>query len=120
MNNVITLEQAIQMTSLFRAQRTNVLAPEQAGKNILPNAETFERAVFDKILSQPGCTGLRIYYGMNQDLQLRAIVVGVNENDEDMLPASTTSSETIEEVYTIAEDGITCPPICATPSPLNP
>lgn len=125
MNNVITLDQAIQMTTLFREQRAGLLRPDLADKNILLTSETFDRAAFDQILSQPGCTGLRVYYGMKEDLQLRAIIVGVNANNEDLLPsnAGTTGAEpagTMADSALIAEDGITCPPICAPSSPLNP
>ena len=122
MNNVISLQQAIDMTTLFRKQRDGLINPNLAGKNILPNSETFDRAVFDKILSQTGCVGVRIYSGLTVDLMRKSIVVGVNEKDEDMLPASLslTSPNGDAEEETIGEEGQPCPPFCPPPSPLNP
>ena len=118
MDNTITLDQAVSMTTLFRTQKEIILQPKLQGKNILPLCESFDRAAFDKVLSQPGCTGIRIYLGMTPDLQVRTIIVGVNANNEDILPKSTPS--TAEDEGTIIEEGLSCPPTCPPPSPLNP
>lgn len=114
MNNVISLEQAIEMTTRFREQNG------AGGKMSIPNCETFDRAAFDQILSQTGCVKMRIYSGLDADMGYRAIIVGVNEKDEDMLPSSTTSTISTEEDPIIIEDGLTCPPYCPPPSHLNP
>lgn len=116
MNNTISLEQAVAMTTLFRSQKENILQPVHQGKNILPRCESFDRAAFDKVLSQPGCTGIRIYFGMTKDLQVRTILVGVNSKNEDMLPMSSTA----DDDGIIIEEGGVCPPLCPPPSALNP
>lgn len=113
MNNVISLQQAIDMTTRFRNQTT------ADGKMDIPRAETFERAIFDQILSQPGCVKIRIYSGLDEKMGYRLIIVGVNDKDEDMLPVSLSATET-DGGNTIGEDGMTCPPYCGTTSPLNP
>lgn len=115
MNHAISLERASQMITRYREQKEKMMSPEYSEKNLLPIAESFDRAAFDKVLSQPGCTGLRIYYGMNEDLQLRAIIVGLNEKNEDLLPADPSVTD-----GTIIEDGMMCPPVCAPASLLNP
>ena len=112
MNNVITLQQAIDMTTAFR-NNAGGLAP----KLPIPRCETFDRAAIDQILSQAGCVKIRIYAGLNKSLEYRSIVVGVNDKDEDMLPAATDTSG---DGNIISEDGITCPPFCPPPSSLNP
>lgn len=117
MNNSISLQQAIDMTKLCRSQKGNIIKPEYAGQNLILISETFDRAIFDAILGETGCVKMRIYNGMNADLQLKAIIVGVNDQDQDILPSSLTLSD--EEIY-IGEEGQSCPPICAPPSPLNP
>lgn len=110
----ISLETAIEMTNRYRAQKERILMPELQGKNLLPVSETFDRAAFDRLLAQPGCTGLRIYYGMDETLQVHAIAVSVNDKNEDILPTAITPDGEI------VEEGKVCPPYCATNSPLNP
>lgn len=114
MNHAISLERAIQMTTRYREQKEKILNPEFAERNLLPLAETFDRAAIDKLLSQPGCTGVRIYFGMNEELQVRAVIVGVNDKNEDILPADSGSID-----GEIVEDGRLCPPNCSPNSPLN-
>jgi hypothetical protein len=107
------------MTTLYRAEKENILATAYRDQNILPLSETFDRAAIDAILIEDGCTAVRIYYGMSEDLLVHAILVGVNEDNEDILPPSGNllSNETDDEV--IVEQGIRCPPDCAPSSPLN-
>jgi hypothetical protein len=114
MNNEISLQQAIDMTTRFREQNAS------GGKMVIPNCETFDRAVFDQILGQTGCVKMRIYSGLDTDFGYRAIIVGVNDKDEDILPPSTTLSTVTDGNGTIGEDGMTCPPYCPPSSPLNP
>lgn len=113
MNHAISLEKAIRMTTRYREQKDKLIDPAFAGKNVLPFSETFDRAAFDRLLSQPGCAGLRIYFGLNEEGQLRTIIVGVNEDQNDLLP-----NDHLAEDGDIVEDGKTCPPFCETDSPL--
>lgn len=121
MTNEISLDKAIDMTTLFRDQVERIVNPDLAGQNILPRSETFDRAIFDKILSQAGCVKIRVYSGLSPDLQRHSIVVGVNEKDEDMLPASAaTAASGGDGGNSIGEDALVCPPICPPRSALNP
>ncbi len=59
---------------------------------------------------------------MSVDLKVHAIIVGVNANNEDILPqatASTSANATSGDDDDIIEAGVICPPICPPPSPLN-
>jgi hypothetical protein len=119
-NHFISLQTGIEMTTLYRQEKENILATAYQDQNILPISETFDRAAFDTLLAESGCTAIRIYYGMSEDLLVHAIIVGVNENNEDILPSSEntlSNSATTDEV--IVEQGIRCPEDCAPPSPLN-
>lgn len=118
MSQFISLQQAIDMTTLYRKEKENILSPEYKNKNILCRSETFNRDVFDSVLAQEGCRGLRIYYGMDESLQVHAIVVGVNEKNEDMLPAAALATE--DDNPGIIENGARCPEECPEESPLNP
>ncbi len=121
------------MTTLYREQKNQILKPEFAEKGILPQSESFDRKIIDRLLAQGDCVGIRIYFGMSHELQLRAIVVGYNSKNEDILPASeeraakasttesTESTEGGEEGEgIIAEEGMLCPPLCPPKSNLNP
>src|SRR3989337_56913 len=84
--NFISLDQAIQLTSTYRNSKEIILEPEFRDQGVLPVCETFDRAAFDTVLSKQGCTGLRIYLGMDETNLIKLVIVGVNENNEDMLP----------------------------------
>jgi len=121
MSHFITLEKAKQMTSLYRKEKENVLKPEHKDKNILPIAETFDRVAFDTLLAKKGCTSIRLYYGMDETFKLHAIIVGANEQGQDMIAVSAASGNTLDGGGDeIVEDGRRCPDECPTVSPLFP
>ena len=116
-NQFISLTQAIDMTTRYRAQKENILAPAYKGKDILLLSETFDRSVFETLLAENDCQKLRIYFGMKDNLQVRAIIVGVNSKDEDLLPDAGMAPA--GSGNQIAEEGTPCPTICPPPSGLN-
>ena len=68
MQHVISLQEAIVLTKRFRENRETVLATAYQGQNLLPLSETFNRNAIEMLLNKPGCTGIRIYYGMDENL----------------------------------------------------
>jgi len=106
-NHQISLQQAIDMTTLYRANRPSNF----------PVCETFEAGAIAGLLATEGCSFLRIYYGMKENLNVDAILVPVDANGEDILPATDGSTATDNGV--LLEDGYRCPPDCPKPSPLN-
>ena len=114
MSQLITLEQAVEMTTRFRDEKEGILDTEYQNENILANSETFQRGVIDQVLEQSGCTGLRVYYGMDEELRVHAILVGVNSSNADIL----TLMENDQPL--IVEDGTRCPEDCPPTSDLNP
>ncbi len=115
-SHFISLQQAIEMTSRYRAEKENILAPPFRDKGILPICETFDRTAFDALLSEPDCVGIRAYFCMDVELKVKLVIVGVNSKNEDILPASVAVTDDEEE---IVEEGQRCPPYCPPPSPLN-
>jgi hypothetical protein len=113
MSQFISLQKAVDMTGLYRGEKQNILKTTYQGQNILPLSEAFDRDVFDSVLAQRGCAGLRIYLGMKEDLNICAIIVGTDEDGNDMLPAELNTEDSI------IENGNRCPDICPDPSPLN-
>lgn len=110
-NHQITLAQAIAMTQRYR----------QNQPSFLPVCETFESSVVADLLAEPGCQYLRIYYGMDENNEIHAILVGGNGNNEDILPpdASVATAKNTTEGAVLLEDGYRCPKDCPPPSPLN-
>jgi hypothetical protein len=120
------------MTRSFRGKKDSMLEPSFKGKGTLPVCETFDRDAFDIVLAKPGCVGLRVYFAMDETNKVRLVIVGVNENNEDMLPSSDTTAtmttrstttetdgDATEDDGDIIEDGVRCPDLCPPPSPLN-
>jgi hypothetical protein len=114
----ISLQQAIDMTTRYRQNREAVTNPVYAGQDILSICDTLNKTAVATLLAKPGCAAIRLYYGMNEQLQVRPILVAVNANDEDMLPdiATLDSDDPGED---IVDDAIKCPPLCPPPSRLN-
>jgi hypothetical protein len=109
MPQFITLKEAQAMISKYTQERENILDAPFKGMNILPVSETFDKTAIETVLNQPGCTKVRVYFGMDENLLVKAIIVGVNEQDEDILVADDEK---------VVENGFRCPPICPPPSRL--
>lgn len=107
-NHEISLQDAIDMTTLYRANQPSGM----------PICETFDVNAIRKLLSVPGCSYLRIYYGMKEDNSIHAILVAADENNADILPPQN-SLETNDNNPIIVDEGIRCPPACPPPSSLN-
>jgi hypothetical protein len=60
----------------------------------------FPREVIDGILAQPGCAGVRFYYGTNPDGSPAIVLVGIDENNNDL-----TDGDIVDNHYP-------CPPFC--------
>lgn len=121
-NHFISLSQAVEMTTRYRSRKETILEPEYRGKNTLLLAETFTRDAFDALLAEDGCVSIRVYFGMTEDLQVRTIFVGVNKDDEDLLPpidAGLKVQETTTGTNRIVEEGAPCPEFCPKRSALN-
>jgi len=121
MSLFISLDEAKKMTADYRAKKKVLLAPEYKQKNVLPICESFDRAAIDKLLSQKDCKGIRIYYGIKNEDEVHAIVVGYNSNNEDILPA-TDQARTLDGTDgdgDILDNTLRCPYTCPPSSPLN-
>lgn len=113
-NHFISLHEAAELTAHFRKMKDSILADGYNSADMLPTCETFEREAFDKLLARDGCTGIRIYLGMDNSNQLKLVIVGVNENKQDMV-----STSDLLETEEVIENGVRCPVECPEESPLN-
>ena len=117
MSHFIPLTEARQMTALYRNNREAILQPSYQNQALLPLSETFDRAAFDTVLAKSGCTALRIYYGMDESLKVHALIVGVDANGQDLIPADVSAATATDE--DIIEHGVRCQEICPTSSLLT-
>ena len=113
----ISLQQAIEMTTRYRQNKGSVIDPVYSGSDILSVCDTFNKTAIEALLVRPGCTAIRLYYGMDAGLQVRPILVAVNKNDEDILPPNTGDISIVGQ--DIVDDTLRCPPFCPLPSSLN-
>ena len=112
MSHSISLDQAITMTQTFRDYRETLLAADYKGRDTLALSETFSKEAILALLVNPLCKSIRIYYGMDSDKKVHAILVGVDASDADILPATSTS----EPSPMIVEQALRCPTICPSVS----
>ena len=112
MSQLISLQDAIDMTTLFRQDREAVLATAYQNNDTLPKCETFDRSEIESLLAQQDCEALRIYYGMDSNNKVHAILVGVDSQDEDILTSLMSNP-------VILEQGRRCPTQCPPPSSMN-
>jgi hypothetical protein len=116
MSHFISLEEAAAMTSRYRTNKSSVVKTVYESSNILAICETFDRIAFDTILSKSNCESVRIYYGMDEELKVHAIIVAVDGSGEDILPVGLLSTEGESGII---ENGNRCPELCPPPSSLN-
>lgn len=67
----------------------------------------FHRKDLDELLAQPGCVGLRYYYGRKVEGQDTLVLVGVDKEGNDLIQG------------VVMEDGFWCPPLCGAANVLN-
>ncbi|UOQ76280.1 hypothetical protein MUN84_17140 [Hymenobacter sp. 5516J-16] len=106
-----TLDQASDWTRRYRSQHADGV-----------KGHCFSRATLEAILAQPGCTGVRAYYGRDAENQRRLVLVGTDEQENDilptssLLPADSPVAESNSFATTTNDDGIIgpgkiCPPV---------
>ena len=117
-SHFITLAEAKTLTSNFKKSKEKLLHTDFKGKDVLPVCETFSRDAFDVILKKPGCTGLRIYFAMDDANMVKLVIVGVNDKNEDMLTPMGADGKD-GDPGDIIENGIRCPTVCPPLSDLN-
>jgi len=96
-NHVVTLTQAAKYIQNFKSNPT---APTLKGGH-------FARSIFDKILAQKGCVGIRYYYAALDDGSPTIVLVGVDQDGNDI------------DSGVIGEATFPCPPFCGETNQLN-
>lgn len=93
----------------------------------------FGRKVIERILAQPGCMGLRIYYALDPNNEQHLLIVGADASQNDQLPGQVPlsdaarqspldfpkSPEPFDPEFIIAEMSTPCPPHSGNRNRLN-
>ena len=94
---VITLAEGAEMTANYRATiNIGETIGHAVGKNL-----------FNSILDQSGCVGIRIYYALDENDEKQLVLVGVDSDGNDMASG------------VIVDKSISCPTRCSFKNPLN-
>ncbi len=91
----------------FQAWKANYQAT--IGPNEI-KAHFFGYHIINKILGQPGCKGIRIYYGIDGNGTKQLLLAGAEANMNDMLPATQLLSA--GDPNTLGDASFPCPPYC--------
>ncbi|MES2628632.1 MAG: hypothetical protein V4616_06650 [Bacteroidota bacterium] len=104
-NHRITLAEAAELTANFRNAPLAIVAAVLTGLK----GEALGKNDIDTLLQQPGCTGTRIYFGLQllPIPKFRLILVGVDANDNDLVNGI------------LLDHGKLCPPACGISNVLN-
>jgi hypothetical protein len=108
MSEFISLADAVKMTKDYQQRRTNLTNPSLP-ENTLPICETFESDHVSKLLQKTGCTGIRAYLGLDNNDQVKLVLVAVDEDDNDLYQGTDA----------LLDKAARCPSICPPSSPLN-
>ncbi len=71
------------------------------------NGGAFHKDQVLELLNQPGCVGLRIYFGRDQAANPTVVLAGMDNADNDLTAGA------------LLELWVPCPPLCGTANPLN-
>ena len=109
MSKKIGLDQAKSMRKKYKEAKGPILA-EGVSKEILPQAELFEKQHILDLLNQEDCQGLRVYYAMDEAQNFHMLLVGVDSAGDDIIDTNDPQ---------ILDEGNRCPPVCSSDSELG-
>lgn len=106
----IPLEQAMMMIQQFNDNKDAVVSDGFGTPDVLPVYETFNLKAIDSIICQPNTIGFRVYMAMDDQQQVRFVLVGVDGDGKDVIqrvnndPANIATLSSDVSVY-VAEAG---------------
>jgi len=73
----------------------------------------YGRDIFDTMLSVPGCAGIRVFNGINEEHRQALVFVAVDVKGSNILQYTVTTSGGMQiTAAPLADGGIPCPPLC--------
>ena len=114
-SNYITLARFLQMKQAYADNKNSILQPPYQGSEFLCISELFNIDAINNLAAVDGCAGMRIYYGMDSDKTVHAMMVAVGQDGRDILPdaqAPKFAAAVGTKPPPIVEEGQRCPPSC--------
>jgi hypothetical protein len=110
------LTQASQWTRNYRNQNPGAI-----------KGHSIKKEQLDAILDQPGCEGIRMYYGLDDTSNRKLVMVGIDADQNDIISTTTaalrTASSDVESPepasISVATEFPPCPPYCSLENSLN-
>jgi hypothetical protein len=94
-----------------------------------PKGHCVKREQLEALLNQPGCEGIRAYYGLDDAGAPKLILVGIDAAENDILTdtsitsalraTSTDGADSETSSTTVVTDLPVCPPCCSVQNALN-
>lgn len=85
-DHFITNQKATQLISNFRSNKEAILSGRYNGNaKVLFDHETFNLRDISDLLKEKGCIGLRVHMGMDENNQVRLVLIGVDKNGRDLV-----------------------------------
>jgi hypothetical protein len=75
-------------------------------------AHYFGGDIIRKVLNESGCVGIRIYYAIDDKGQKQLLIVGADENGDNLLPAEEGTRNSNDNI--IVDFSMPCPEFCAS------
>lgn len=117
----ITSDKLKKLKSDYAQKKNSILKESYQATDTLPTFEIFDRASLEQILALEGCVGVRMYYGMDENMEVQLVAVGVDENGKDVQSSDIKTATVLSEESIIAFSSVLrCPPYCDPPPPPPP
>lgn len=119
-NHKVSVDDAKRFVSGYKKEKAEFMRMEMKDHKEAKKGGFFGKEALLDLLNQPGCIGMRYYYGRSDDGQKNLVLVGVNEEGNDILPkpsvekmaVTTESTKTQDNEVVILERSLPCPPFC--------
>lgn len=79
-------------------------------------AHYFGRETYQKLLDEAGSVGIRAYYAIDDKGKKQLLLVGVDENGNDILPSENSASKDGDGSGEVMDKSFPCPTYCSDPS----
>lgn len=81
-------------------------------------AHYFGKDTFYRLLNEDKCVGIRAYYAIDDKGSKQLLLVGVDENGNDLLPSEGTAAKEGGDELAIMDFSYPCPAYCSMPPTL--